>query len=227
MGSCCSSSVNMEGEEFLRQLLLNDSLIIRTFDYMKLLNEIIDKRVDQQIPKKHIKEFLIPEFYDQEKSGNYDVYFQSLFDLIINQFDEENNMYLVLFYFYPFVRHSKEKIYENFFNCIRFMTCSKLVIVRKDLENWLLKYVTFCTMDITYSIYIKCPTGDDLSGSLSTLINRVFTETNIKDFTKKLISVLTDDSPVDLITVDMFKKMFNQYDISTIENVRDFILHDV
>ena len=177
--------------------------------------------------KKHIREFLIPEFYDKQKSGNYDVYFQSLFDLIVNQFDEESNMYLVLFYFYPFVRHNKEKIYENFFDCIRLITNSKYGIGRRELENWLLKYITFCTMDITYCIYIKCPIGDDLSGSLSTLINRVFTETNIKDFTKRLISIMTDDSPVGLITIDMFKKLFNQYDISTIENVRDFILHDV
>ena len=36
---------------------------------MELLNEIVSKRVGQEIPKEHIKQFLIPEFYDSSKTN--------------------------------------------------------------------------------------------------------------------------------------------------------------
>ena len=38
------------------------------------------------------------------------------------------------------------------------------------------------------------------------------------------MEALTDGTPVEAITSDMFKKMFEKYDISNIENIRDFLL---
>ena len=57
--------------------------------------------------------------------------------------------------------------------------------------------------------------------ALSELINakEVIVEQKIE-----LMEALTDGTPVEAITSDMFKKMFEKYDISNIENIRDFLL---
>ena len=37
---------------------------------------------------------------------------------------------------------------------------------------------------------------------------------------------MTEGNKSDLITCEMFKKLFNEYDISTMENVRDYVLQE-
>lgn len=225
MGSCCTSNLNMLGEDFIRELISNESLKLRKLNYMDLLNEIVSKRVDQAIPKTHIKEYLIPELYDEEKAGNYDIYFQSIIEHILSQLEENSNMYIVLFYFYPFINHDKEKTYENFFSCLRYMTKSgRYEIDRSEVQKWLTIYVTFCTKDLTNAVYSKCPPNDELSNLLIALINKPFGQSNIDKFVGKLMEILTEGGPVELITSNMFKKLMTVYDISTIENVRDFLI---
>ena len=63
MGSCCASNsrnTNLIAEQFVRDILNDESLKLRSYNYMELLNEIVSKRVEQEIPKEHIKQFLIP-----------------------------------------------------------------------------------------------------------------------------------------------------------------------
>ncbi len=38
------------------------------------------------------------------------------------------------------------------------------------------------------------------------------------------MNILTGGKEEEIIDLDMFKRMFEQYDISSIENVRDFLL---
>ena len=155
MGSCCVSNSSMLGEQFIREILSDESLKLRNYSYMELLNEIVSKRVEQEIPKEHVKQFLFPEFYDANKSqyNSNDVYINSIFNYILEHLEEKNNMYLVLIFFYPFIKHDDEKKCEQLFNTIRFITQShKLEISRENVRQWLFQYISFCTWGITYAV---------------------------------------------------------------------------
>ena len=226
MGSCCVTNTNLIAEQFVRGILNDSSLRMRQYNYMELLNEIVSKRVEQEIPKDHIKQFLLPEFYDSNKTESNDVYIDSIFNYILEHLEERNNMYLVLIYFYPFIKHKDEKIAENFFNIIRFITQShRREISRDNVRKWLFNYISFCSWGITYAIRIKLPTSDDLSNSFSSLLNGPFSEDKLNQFLDRLIKALTGGKEEEIIDLEMFKKMFETYDISTVENVREYLLY--
>jgi len=225
MGSCCTSNSNLLAEQFIRDILNDESLKIRKYNYMELLNEIVSKRVEQEIPKEHISQFLIPEFYDSNKTESNDIYIDSIFKYILDQLEDKNNMYLVLLYFYPFIKHEQEKIYENFFNTIRFITQSHRQEINKDsVKKILFTYISFCSWGISFAVRLKLTNSDDLNNSFSSLLNGPYSETNLNKFLETLMNSLTGGKDEEIINLDMFKKMFEQYDISTIENVRDFLL---
>ena len=227
MGSCCVSDSSLLGEQFIREILSDESFVLRKYTYMELLNEIVSKRVEQEIPKEHVKQFLFPEFYDANKSqyNSNDVYINSIFNYILEHLEEKNNMYLVLLFFYPFIKHDEEKKHENFFNTIRFITQSpKMEINREQVRQWVFQYISFCSWGITYSIRIKMPPSDDLNKSIKSLLKGAYSEDKLNDFLDKLVNTLTDGVLEETITLDMFKRMFEKYDISSVENIRDFLL---
>ena len=226
MGSCCVSNSSLIGENFIREILGDESLKLRNFSYMELLNEIVSKRVEQEIPKEHVKQFLLPEFYVGDKTDTNDVYINSIFDYILEHLEEKNNMYLVLIYLYPFIKHLDEKKHENFFKTIRFITHSKSEISRADVRQWLFQYISFCSWGITYAVRIKMPPSDDLNHSIKMLLKGPYSEDQLNSFLDKLMGSLTDGVPTRTIKLDMFKRMFEKYDISKIENVRDFLLEE-
>ena len=229
MGLCCVSNSSMLGEQFIREILSDESLKLRNYSYMELLNEIVSKRVEQEIPKEHVKQFLFPEFYDANKSqyNSNDVYINSIFNYILEHLEEKNNMYLVLIFFYPFIKHDDEKKCEQLFNTIRFITQShKLEISRENVRQWLFQYISFCTWGITYAVRIKMPPSDDLNKSIKMLLSGTYSEDNLNDFLDKLMNAMSDGVPEENINLDMFKKMFEKYDISNIENIRDFLLEE-
>jgi len=226
MGSCCVSNSSLIGENFIREILGDESLKLRNFSYMELLNEIVSKRVEQEIPKEHVKQFLLPEFYVGDKTDTNDVYINSIFDYILEHLEEKNNMYLVLIYFYPFIKHLDEKKHENFFKTIRFITHSKSEISRADVRQWLFQYISFCSWGITYAIRKKMPPSDDLNNSIKSLLKGPYSEDKLNNFLDKLMNSLTDGVPVESINLAMFEKMFEKYDISSIENIRDFLLEE-
>ena len=227
MGSCCVSNSSTIGEQFIREILLDESFKLRNYSYMELLNEIVSKRVEQEIPKEHVKQFLFPEFYDANKSqyNANDVYINSIFNYILEHLEEKNNMYLVLLFFYPFIKHDEEKKCEQLFNTIRFITQShKLEISRENMRQWLFQYISFCSWGVTYAVRTKMPPSDDLNKSIKMLLTGAYSEDNLNDFIDKLMNTLTDGVPKETINLDMFKKMFEKYDISNVENIRDFLL---
>ena len=225
MGSCCNSNSNLIGEQFIRDILKDESLKLRNYNYIELLNEIVSKRVEQEIPKEHIKQFLIPEFYDTNKGDSNDIYINAIFSYILDQLQDRNNMYSVLIYFYPFIKHDPEKMHENFFNTIRFITHShRTEISRENVRKWIFNYICYCAWGITYAISSKLPPTDDLNNSMSSLLNGPYSENNLNKLLNTLMNVLTGGNAEEIINLDMFKNMFEQYDISTIENVRDFLL---
>ena len=227
MGSCCVSNTSTIGEQFIREILIDESFKLRNYSYMELLNEIVSKRVEQEIPKEHVKQFLFPEFYDANKSqyNSNDVYINSIFNYILEHLEEKNNMYLVLLFFYPFIKHDEEKKCEQLFNTIRFITQSQtLEISRENMRQWLFQYISFCSWGITYAVRTKMPPSDDLNKSIKMLLNGAYCEDNLNDFLDKLMNAMTDGVPEEVINIEMFKKMFEKYDISNVENIRDFLL---
>ena len=227
MGSCCVLDSSLLGEQFIREILSDESFKLRNYTYMELLNEIVSKRVEQEIPKEHVKQFLFPQFYDANKSqyNSNDVYINSIFNYILEHLEEKNNMYLVLLFFYPFIKHDEEKKHENFFNTIRFITQSpKMEINREQVRQWIFQYISFCSWGITYAVRIKMPPSDDLNKSIKALLKGAYSEDNLNDFLDKLVNSLTDGVLEETITLDMFKRMFEKYDISSVENIRDFLL---
>ena len=134
-------------------------------------------------------------------------------------------MYLVLLYFFPFVKHEEDKKCENFFNTIRFISQSpKMEINREQVRQWIFQYISFCSWGITYAVRIKMPPSDDLNKSIKALLKGAYSEDNLNDFLDKLVNSLTDGVLEETIDLDMFKRMFEKYDISSIEKVRDFLL---
>ena len=227
MGSCCTNNSNLIAENFIREILKDESLKLRNYNYMELLNEIVSKRVEQEIPKDHIKQFLIPEFYDSNKTESNDVYIESIFNYILEHLEERNNMYLVLIYFYPFIKHDQEKVHENFFNILRFITQShRLEISRENVRKWLFNYISFCSWGITYAIRIKLPPSDDLNNSFASLLNGPYSEDKLNYFLDNMMNALTNGMGEEIINLEMFENMFKKYDISSVENVRDFLLEE-
>jgi hypothetical protein len=225
MGSCCVSNSTLIGEQFIRDILSDESFKLRKYTYMELLNEIVSKRVEQEIPKEHVKQFLFPEFYDGDKSDSNEIYINSIFNYIMEHLEEKNNMYLVLLYFYPFINHEKEDKADKFFSIIRFITQShKLEISRENVRQWLFQYISFCTWGVTYAIRIKMPPADDLNNSIKLLLKGPFSEDKLNNFLDKMMNTLTNRIPEEVIKLDMFKKLFEKYDLSNIENIRDFLL---
>ena len=225
MGSCCVSNSTLIGEQFIRDILSDESFKLRKFTYMELLNEIVSKRVEQEIPKEHVKQFLFPEFYDGDKSDSNEIYINSIFNYIMEHLEEKNNMYLVLLYFYPFINHEKEDKADKFFSIIRFITQShKLEISRENVRQWLFQYISFCTWGVTYAIRIKMPPADDLNNSIKLLLKGPYSEDKLNNFLDKMMNTLTNRIPEEVIKLDMFKKLFEKYDLSNIENIRDFLL---
>lgn len=225
MGSCCATNSNLMAEQFVRDILKDESLKLRNYNYMELLNEVVSKRVEQEIPKDHIKQFLIPEFYDSNKTEINDIYINAIFDYILGQLEERNNMYLVLIYFYPFIKHDDEKSPENFFNIIRFITQStRLEISEENVRKWLFNYISFCSWGITYAIRTKLANMDDLNNSFNSLLTGAYSENKLNNLLEELMNSLTEGRSEEIINLEMFKKMFKKYNISNIENVRDFLL---
>ena len=225
MGSCCVSNSTLIGEQFIRDILSDESFKLRKYTYMELLNEIVSKRVEQEIPKEHVKQFLFPEFFDGDKSDSNEIYINSIFNYIMEHLEEKNNMYLVLLYFYPFINHEKEDKADKFFSIIRFITQShKLEISRENVRQWLFQYISFCTWGVTYAIRIKMPPADDLNNSIKLLLKGPYSEDKLNNFLDKMMNTLTNRIPEEVIKLDMFKKLFDKYDLSNIENIRDFLL---
>ncbi len=97
-------------------------------------------------------------------------------------------------------------------------------INREQVRQWVFQYISFCSWGITYSIRIKMPPSDDLNKSIKSLLKGAYSEDKLNDFLDKLVNTLTDGVLEETITLDMFKRMFEKYDISSVENIRDFLL---
>ena len=225
MGSCCIIDSNLIAEQLIRNVLKDESLIIRNYNYAELFNEIFNKGVEQEMPKECLKQFLMPLFFDPKKTQSNDIYIESILNYILDHLEETDSMHIVLLYFYPFIKHDEEEIEQNFFNIIRFINQSpRLEIPREKVRKCLFNYILFCSWGITNAIRIKLPPIDDLNISFISLLKGNYAEDKIYGFLERLMKELTGDNSEKLITLEMFQNMFKKYDISEVEKVRDYLL---
>ena len=147
MGQCCGNQYHIMGEEFISRLLQDETFSLKDYDYNRLLNDIVSKRIQQEIHKKHIKDLLIPDFY--KKPSQFEKYYQSIFDYSLTTLEEKNNMYSVILLYYPFINHRDEKVEETMFG---FFTYINVKLTIKALEESLIRYVTYCTKGVTFAV---------------------------------------------------------------------------
>ena len=217
--NCCGNSYNVIGEEFVKKVLKDESLKLKNYDYIRLLNSIADIRVQQEIFKVHIDEYLIPSYYKENANSEFQLYVKSIFDYIMSQLKEKNNMYIVLMYFYVFINHENEKVNENLFSIFRYIA---QILTVEDLKFWLTKYITFCTKGITFTIWQKC-NDTSISQTLDELNTNVYSEQNIKKLVSHLLRNIEKEGEKSVVKLEQFQEMCKNYDLSSYEGLSSAI----
>jgi hypothetical protein len=217
--NCCGNSYNVIGEEFVKKVLKDESLKLKNYDYIRLLNSIADIRVQQEIFKVHIDEYLIPSYYKENENSEFQIYVKSIFDYIMSQLKEKNNMYIVLMYFYVFINHENEKVDENLFSIFRYIA---QILTVEDLKFWLTKYITFCTKGITFTIWQKC-NDTSISQTLDELNTNVYSEQNIKKLVSHLLRNVEKEGEKSVVKLEQFQEMCKNYDLSSYEGISSAI----
>jgi hypothetical protein len=217
--NCCGNSYNVIGEEFVKKVLKDESLKLKNYDYIRLLNSIADIRVQQEIFKVHIDEYLIPSYYKENANSEFQLYVKSIFDYIMSQLKEKNNMYIVLMYFYVFINHENEKVNENLFSIFRYIA---QILTVEDLKFWLTKYITFCTKGITFTIWQKC-NDTSISQTLDELNTNVYSEQNIKKLVSHLLRNVEKEGEKSVVKLEQFQEMCKNYDLSSYEGISSAI----
>jgi hypothetical protein len=224
MGQCCDAHSSLMGEEFVTSVIKEDSFKLKNYSYNRLLNEIVSKRIQQEIHKKHIQDLLIPQFYDKGGNNKMSEYHKSIFDYILTQLKDKNNMYTVIMYFYPFINHEGEKIEDNMYSIFHYIAG---ILHVSDLEEWLRHYLIFCTKGVTFAIWQKCD-DTSIANALEELNVNVFNEENMKRIAEKIaFEVKKNMTPTEKkgeIKQEHFKHIFMKFDISSIENIRQMVL---
>jgi len=217
--NCCGNSYNVIGEEFVKRVLKDESLKLKTYDYIRLLNSVADIRVQQEIFKVHIDEYLIPSYYKETANSEFQIYVKSILDYIMSQLKEKNNMYLVIMYFYVFINHQNEKVNENLFSIFRYIA---QILTVEDLRFWLTKYITFCTKGITFTIWQKC-NDTSISQSLDELNTNVYSEQNIKKLVSHLMKNVEKEGEKAVVKLEQFQEICKNYDLSSYEGISSAI----
>ena len=226
MGQCCGNEYQILSEEFIHQILTDPIFKLNSFDYNTLLNEIVSKRIQQEIHKKHIEQILLPTFYNTKSNSANKKYIQNILNHVLTQLQEKNNMYSVIMYFYPFINHNKENAGENMNSIFRFVSGDFTV---EMFEKLLTQYFYFCTRDLTYAVWKVC---DDpkISKALDELNTIVYSEDNIKKVVARIVFEMSkrvkDNKGIDKgqVTEDNFKQVFAKYNFASAENVRNLVI---
>ena len=224
MGVCCSSDINIQGEDFVVKIIQDQTLKLNEYDYNRLLNHIGSKRTQLEIYKIHIEEFLIPEFYNKDAIDPNTKYLNSIFNYILTQFDEKNNMYAVLLMFYPFINHTDEIIEDTLYTLCQNIS-GKITIM--DLETILTKHITIFTQGLTNAVRNVCD-NQEINYYLDDLITNVYTDNKIKNLVNtmliKMIRNTKENYSKIIVTKEQFKEMIKKYDISSIKSIRSLLM---
>ena len=222
MGACCSNNSSMQAEEFVLNQIKNPSLKLQEFDYNRLLNEIVSKRVQQEIYKEHIIEYLFEEFYNTNLPNEEKKYSKAILEKLIEHLNSKNNMYMVILTFYPLINHEKENCDENLYSIFNYIT-GRLTI--DEFEKLLVKYFTWNTYDINVAIE-KTTDDEKIKNNLNELNISFYNEGNIKNVVDRVLSDYKKKSNApekDLISKEQFKEIYNNNHFSTVEAIRNLV----
>ena len=222
MGGCCSFNKNREAEDFVITQIKSPILKLNEYDYNKLLNEIVSKRVQQEIYKEHIEEYLLEEFYNTSSPKNEKKYQKAILEHLISLLDKKNNMYVVMLIFYPFINHNNEKCDEVLYSMFNYVT-GRLTI--EEFEIWLKKYFSWFTYEITKAVLNVC---DELNikNGLEELNISFYNDDAIKSVVDKMLSQYKENSQnpaKDLISKEQFKNIYQNYPFASVEQIRNLV----
>ena len=221
---CCPNNSLKESEDFMCQILKNPSLKLKDFDYNQLLNEIVSKRVQQEVYKEHIIEYLLEEFYNINLPEEEKKYSKSILEDLISTLNAKNNMYSVILIFYPFINHNNENCNETLFSIFNYIT-GRLTI--ESFENCLFKYFTLNTSLINNSVKKVC--GDQkIKNQLEELNITYFNEDKIKSVIDRMLMDIKNKSKnfeKDLVSKEQFKEVYNNYPFASVQQIRTLVLN--
>ena len=221
---CCPNNSLKESEDFMCQILKNPSLKLKDFDYNQLLNEIVSKRVQQEVYKEHIIEYLLEEFYNINLPEEEKKYSKSILEDLISTLNAKNNMYSVILIFYPFINHNNENCNETLFSIFNYIT-GRLTI--ESFENCLFKYFTLNTSLINNSVKKVC--GDQkIKNQLKELNITYFNEDKIKSVIDRMLMDIKKNSKnleKDLVSKEQFKEVYNNYPFASVQQIRTLVLN--
>jgi len=222
MGVCCSFNKNSEAEDFVITQIKSEVLKLNEFDYNKLLNEIVSKRVQQEIYKEHIEEYLLEEFYNTSLPENEIKYQKAILEHLISLLNKKNNMYVVMLIFYPFINHTNENCDENLYSMFNY-AAGRLTI--EEFEIWLKKYFNWFTFEITKAVLNVC---DDpiIKNGLEELNISFYNGDAIKNIVDKMLSEYKKNSQnpgKDLISKEQFKSIYQANPFASVEQIRNLV----
>ena len=222
MGVCCSFNKNSEAEDFVITQIKSEVLKLNEFDYNKLLNEIVSKRVQQEIYKEHIEEYLLEEFYNTSSPENEKKYQKAILEHLISLLNKKNNMYVVMLIFYPFINHTNENCDENLYSMFNY-AAGRLTI--EEFEIWLKKYFNWFTFEITKAVLNVC---DDpiIKNGLEELNISFYNGDAIKNIVDKMLSEYKKNSQnpgKDLISKEQFKSIYQANPFASVEQIRNLV----
>ena len=220
---CCAGGYDIKAEEFVISITKEKALRIKDYDYNRLLNEIVSKRVQQEVYKIHIDEYLIPDFYNKNLPITQTIYQKSMLEHLSTCLEEKNNMYVVMLLFYPYINHKNEDTCETFFSMFSYVSQNLTI---QDLEFWMIKYFTWVTTELTKGVMIPCK-DKKLRNSLDDLVHLVYTESAIRGAVDKLLSNLKKNAVKTIdkekVTKEMFKEMYDKNPFAKVEEARAII----
>ena len=219
---CCPNNSLKESEDFMCQILKNPSLKLKDFDYNQLLNEIVSKRVQQEVYKEHIEEYLLEEFYNTKLPEEEKKYSKAVLEQLITHLKEKNNMYVVMLIFYPLINHENEKCDENLYSMFNYIS-GRLTI--NDFELWLFKYFYWNTFVITNAIAKVC-NDPVIKHSLEELNISFYNEDAIRSVVNRILNDIKSNSKSpekDLVSKEQFKLLYQENPFAKVEDIRALV----
>lgn len=225
MGQCCSEiNVNI-GEDFINNILEDKGFVLNGYTYERILNELLNKRDNQVLPKKNLEEEFFPDLLSNMKDDKNYIYYTAIINLIISKLEENNNMYKVVLLFYPFIDHTDEaKIEDSFYSLYKY-TCSVLTV--KNFSDLVIQYISLCTKELSSVILDKC-LDTNIKLSIEEQIKNIYTDRNIQQLVDNIIleikKINKSSSDKTIIKKNAIAELLLKYNITTIKNIRSYFL---
>lgn len=224
---CCTSSTSMDSEQFIETIFRDPNFKLRSYDYMRLLNKMVDYRIMQELHKKYIEEKIIPNFFENSSGSNssndFIMYHYALFTEILGHLQEKNNMYDVILYFFPFIDHSTENVENTLYSIFNYIGGQ---ITLKLVLDLLRRYLSFILIDLTKVVKAKTD-NVKLKKQLNDSLTNVYTDENIDMFlARKLFDILKVFGENEVIPKEEFVQCIQKLKLGSFSQARILFYSD-